>query len=97
MIDLGSSHKIRGFRYLARQDNGWNGSFAKTEFFVSDTRDEFGSQPVATATFGKVKTAQAVDLDKPVAGRFVKVRVLSEVDGKHWGSAAEIGVIGVAQ
>ncbi len=92
VIDLGARHKITGFRYLARQDNGWNGTFAETEFYVSDSAKEFGEAAVK-ATFKKEKKAQAADC-KPVTGRFVKVRVLSEVEGNAWGSAAEIGVIG---
>lgn len=93
VIDLGKSREIRGFRYLARQDNGWNGAFAKTEFAVSDSPDEF-SDPVATVTFDKQRTPQAVDLKKPASGRYVRVRILAEVNGGAWASAAELGVIG---
>ena len=97
VIDLGKAYDISGFRYLARQDGGWNGAFAKTEFYLSDSAEQFPTDPVATTTFAKEKTAQALDLEKPVSGRYVKVRVLSEVNGKDWGSAAEIGIIGVTR
>jgi len=93
VIDLGAIHEVRGFRYLARQDKGWNGSFAKTEFFVSDSPSQF-DRPVATATFGKLRTPQAVDFKAPVRGRYVQVRILSEVNDGPWASAAEIGVVG---
>jgi arylsulfatase A-like enzyme len=93
VIDLGASYSVRGFRYLARQDGGWNGAFGDTEFFVSDTLDDFG-EPVARATFGKVRGPQSADCDRSVRGRYVRVRVLSEVNGNVWGSAAEIGVLG---
>ncbi|MFV1964047.1 MAG: sulfatase-like hydrolase/transferase, partial [Pirellulaceae bacterium] len=93
VIDLGAPYEVRGFRYLARQDSGWNGAFAETEFYVSESPDSFG-EPVATATFEKVRTAQSVDCATPVRGRYVRVRILSEVNGKPWGSAAEIGIIG---
>ncbi len=93
VIDLGAEHAIRGFRYLARQDSGWNGAFAETEFSVSDSPDAFG-EPIAKTTFTKERRAQAVDLERPVSGRYVRVRVLSEVNGQPWASAAEIGVIG---
>jgi len=89
-------HQITGFHYLARQDNGWNGAFAKTDFFVGEKMDKFSETPAATATFGKVREAQTADLAQPVTGRFIKVRVLSEVNGKSLGSAAEIGAIGKA-
>jgi arylsulfatase A-like enzyme len=90
-IDLGGTFDVTGFRYLARQDSGWNGAFGKTLFFVSDSPDEFG-EPVATVNFQKKRTAQAVDVAPPVKGRYVLVRVLSEVNERPWASAAEIGV-----
>jgi len=94
VIDLGAVYEVRGFRYLARQDSGWNGAFEKAEFCVSDVPNRFGP-PAAKATFKKIRTAQAVDCEKPVRGRYVLVRIHSEVNGNPWASAAEIGVIGV--
>ena len=93
VIDLGESRAVRGFRYLARQDGGWNGTFAETHFWVSDSLDSFGD-PVLKATFEKVRTSQAVACEQPVRGRYVRIRVLSEVNGGAWGSAADIGVVG---
>ena len=96
VIDLGKNYEISGFRYLARQDGGWNGAFAEVEFLVSST-PQFGNVPAVKATFGKVRSAQAANLKESVAGRYVKLRVLSEVNGQPYGSAAEIGVIGQLQ
>ena len=96
VIDLGRNYDISGFRYLARQDGGWNGAFAKAEFLVSST-PQFGKVPAVKATFGKVRSAQAANLKESISGRYVKVRVLSEVNGQPFGSAAEIGVIGTHQ
>ncbi len=93
VIDLGTEYEVRGFRYLARQDGGWNGAFAETEFAVSDSAESFG-QPAARATFTKIRTPQPADCAQPVRGRYVLVRVLSEVNENPWASAAEIGVIG---
>ncbi len=92
IIDLGSDATIRGFRYLARQDVGWNGAVAQCEFSVGSTPDQFAS-PVATTTFKKVKTSQEVTCD-PVKSRYVRVRVLSEINGGPWASVAELGIIG---
>ena len=64
-----------------------------TEFSVGDSPQKFG-KPVARATFKKARTAQAADCKQPVRGRYVLVRILSEVNGKPWSSAAEIGVVG---
>jgi len=93
VIDLGEVYDIRGFAYLARQDGGWNGAFAKTEFAISESDKTF-DETAATTTLGKVRKAQIVELPKPIRGRFVRIRALSEVNGMAWGSAAEIGVLG---
>lgn len=93
IIDLGETHRVSGFRYLARQDGGWNGAFAKTEFSVGEEADDLSKVTVKT-TFTKQRKAQAVDLKEPAAGRYVRVRILSEVNGRPFASAAEIGVIG---
>jgi hypothetical protein len=92
VIDLGAEKSISGFRYLARQDGGWNGAIAKCEFAVSNSADEFG-EPVAQATFKKTKFSQEVKCD-PVKGRYVLIRVLSEVNNGPWASIAELGVVG---
>ena len=93
VIDLGSPCRITGFRYLARQDGGWNGAFADTEFYVSNSPTVF-TDCAAKARFTKTRKAQSVRCEKTAHGRYVKVRVLSEVNGKAWGSAAELGVAG---
>jgi arylsulfatase A-like enzyme len=92
VIDLGSKRKVSGFHYLARQDGGWNGAFGKTQFFLSDSPKEFGD-PVLETTFAKVKKPQAANLEKPIEGRYLLVRVLNEINGQPWASAADIGVI----
>jgi len=92
VIDLGGEHTISGFRYLARQDGGWNGAIKDCEFYVSDDPARF-DKLAAKATFGKVKKAQEVKC-KPLRGRYVLLRVLSEVNGGPWASVAELGVIG---
>jgi arylsulfatase A-like enzyme len=92
VIDLGATRQVAGFHYLARQDGGWNGAFADTEFYLSDSPEDFG-EPVGTAKFGKTREVQTVRLQQPVPGRYVKVRVLSEVNGNVWASAADVAII----
>ncbi len=93
IIDLGKRYHVSGFHYLARQDGGWNGAFAETEFYVSDSPTEF-EQPATRITFAKSRNPQPARLATSLAGRYVKVRILSEVNGKDWASAADIGVTG---
>lgn len=92
VIDLGGEQSIRGFRYLSRQDRSWNGAVGKCEFFVSNSAESFG-KPVASETFKKTRTAQEVKCE-PVQGRYVRVRILSEVNDGPWASIAELGVLG---
>ena len=92
VIDLGGEHTVRGFRYLARQDRGWNGAIKGCELYVSATSDGFGD-PAAKAVLGKTKKSQEVTCP-PVRGRYVMLRALSEINGGPWASAAELGIIG---
>lgn len=94
VLDLGSAVELRGFRYLVRQDDGWNGAFAETEFYLADAPDGFGEEPALRTRFQKQRTAQTVELATPQRARYVLVRVLSEVNGGAWASAAELGVLG---
>ena len=92
MLDLGRERTIEGVRYLARQDNGWNGAFGKTTFSVSSSPDEF-PDPVLTRTFEKTRGVQSANFDRPVQGRYLQIEVLTEVNGGAWASAADLGVI----
>ena len=93
VIDLGVEHTIRGIRYLCRQDGGWNGAIARFELYVSSTSDELGS-PVIQSSFAKKRAAQEAACAEPVRGRYISLRILSEVNGGPWASIAELGVIG---
>jgi len=92
IIDLKKVRKVSGVQYLARQDSGWNGTFGKTEVFLSQDKDSFPEKPFST-TFSKKKKPQTFKFAKTIDARFVKVRILSEVNGKEWGSASEIGIL----
>ena len=92
VIDLGRPRTVRGFRYLARQDPGWNGAIKECEFAVADTPDGFG-EPAIRTTLKKTKEPQEVTCP-PVAGRYVRLRALSEVNGGPWASASEVGILG---
>ncbi len=92
VIDLGTEHEVRGFRYMARQDRGWNGALARCEFYVSSKPDTF-AKPAVTATFEKTRKAQDATC-KPTRGRYVMLRTLSAIGDGPWASVAELGVIG---
>ena len=92
VIDLGKPSMIRGFRYMARQDGGWNGALKDVEFSVGDNPQEF-DELTLKVTFRKTRSVQDVKC-KPVKGRYVRLRALSEVNEGPWASIAEIGIIG---
>lgn len=92
VLDLGAVYTVTGFRTLTRQDAGWNGAFKACEFYVSNDPDTF-EHPVLKTEFKKDKQPQQVTCP-PTQGRYVRIKVLSEVNDGPWASAAEIGVVG---
>lgn len=92
VIDLGGAATVSGIRYLARQDKGWNGAVAAFEVSVADHADDFG-EPAASGTFLKKKQSQEFNF-QPLKGRYLRFRILSEVNGGPWASIAELGIIG---
>ena len=92
VLDLGREYAVRGFRYLARQDNGWNGTIADCELSVGPAVDRFPGTPVK-ARLKKTKKEQEVTFP-PIRGRFVRLRALSEISGGPWASIAELGILG---
>jgi hypothetical protein len=91
VIELTQPVTIRGFTYLARQDESENGTIKDYEFYVSKDGDEFGL-PVAKGMFDGGKDLKTVNFP-PKQCRFVKLKALSEINGEPWTSAAEIGVV----
>jgi arylsulfatase A-like enzyme len=95
VLDMGAQRRVRGLLYLARQDSSWNGSFGKCEVYVGDNPATLGKEgkPHGMVTFERKRSVQRVAMD-PVKGRYLLIRVLSEVADGPWASAAEIGVLG---
>ncbi len=91
-IDLGMTYNINGFYYLPRQDGGVNGRIKQYEFYVSADGVNWGT-PVSTGTFANDATRKQVSFTSK-AGRFVRLRALSEVNGNPWTSMAELSVLG---
>jgi len=91
-IDLGETLTLKGFTYLPRT-TGPNGTVVKYEVYVSEDGKDWGKAAAAGA-FEKGKAGeQRVMFGKDVAGRYLKFVALSEVNGRDWASAAEIGVV----
>jgi hypothetical protein len=91
VLDLGQSREISGFAYLPRTD-GSNGTIKDFEFFVGDNPKDF-ARPISKGTFAKRRGENIVKLPAPVLGRYVKLRALSEVNGRAWTSIAELRML----
>ena len=92
IIDLGREYTLTGFRILARQDAGWNGTLKDIEISISNNPKTFGP-PTVKATLKKTKSPQALKC-AAVKGRFIRIRTLSEINAGPWASLAEFGVKG---
>ena len=92
VIDLGETRRLKGLRYLARQDVGTNGMIKDFEIYLSDSPDAFGN-PVLKDRFKDTKNEQEATFPEKKA-RYVKLRALSAVRGEVFTSAGEIGLVG---
>jgi len=90
-LDTRETKKIKGITYLPRS-SGWNGDFKDYEVYVSSDGKNW-SEPVAKGSFSKDKKRKRVMFDKPVEGRYVRLRALNSQNGQDYGSAAEIEVL----
>ncbi|MCA2217375.1 PQQ-dependent sugar dehydrogenase [Jidongwangia harbinensis] len=88
-LDLGAAQAVTGLYYLPRQDMP-NGRIARYEVYVSADGTAWGS-PVATGTWVNSTAEQSATFPAKT-GRYVRLRALSEVNGRAWTSAAELNV-----
>jgi hypothetical protein len=91
VIDLGLVQSVGGFRYLPRQDSYDVGNIAQYEFYVSMDGSNWGS-PLASGVFANSKTEKEV-LFAGTSGRYVKLRGITEVNGKSYCNVAELNII----
>jgi hypothetical protein len=91
VFDLGRSREFTGIAYLPRIGGG-NGTIKDFELYVSDSPKNFG-RPVKKGAFRNGKSKNTVELPAPVKGRYVKLRALSEFNGRPWTSIAELTIL----
>jgi hypothetical protein len=94
VIDLGARYSLTSMRYTPRNDGNQNGMVKDYEFYVSDSTTAWGGA-VKTGTFGSSTTPTTVTF-AAAAGRYIRFRALSEINGKPYTSAAELDVGGTA-
>ena len=102
---LGASYSLTAFQYLPRQDGSACGWIKQYEFYVSADGVNWGT-PVASGAFnyGNLSTncpGPGAGVPGPLqiafpqtTGQYVRLRALSEINGKPYTSAAEIDLLG---
>ena len=91
IIDMVSLYKVTAFTYLSRQDGSQNGMVKAYEVYLSTDGKTWGSA-VATGEFKNTTSLQVAQLKTPKVARYLKFVAKSEINGKAWTSAAEVGI-----
>ena len=91
IIDMVNSYKVTAITYLARQDGNQNGMVKTYEVYLSTDGETWG-QAVAKGDFKNTTDLQVATLRTPTVARYMKFVAKSEINGKAWTSAAEIGI-----
>jgi beta-galactosidase len=89
VIDMVDTLYVMEFTYQGRQELP-NGRIKNYELYFS--LDNSNWTTAQTGTFANSPELQSVKLKTPLPARYFKLRALSEVEGRDWTSAAELGV-----
>jgi hypothetical protein len=90
-IDLQKVVRLRGFRYLPRQDMP-NGRIIEYEFYVSRDGRQWG-RPAARGRFAHDKGEKLVLFDNPREARFIRFVGLTGVSHQRFASVAELDIV----
>ncbi len=91
VIDMVDTYMVKAITYLARQDGNQNGMVKAYEVYLSTDGSTWG-RAVATGEFKNTTAQQTASLKTPVHARYLKFVAKSEINGRAWTSAAEIGI-----
>ena len=91
VIDMAKTYNISAITYLARQDGNENGMVKQYEVYLSTDGKTWGTA-VVSGEFKKTSALQVATLPTPKKARYMKFVAKSEINGRAWTSAAEIGI-----
>jgi beta-galactosidase len=91
VIDMVKTYSVTAFTYLVRQDGNQNGMVKAFEVYLSTDCTNWGTA-VASGEFKNTTALQKAELIAPTAGRYLKFVAKSEINGRAWTSAAEVGI-----
>lgn len=90
VIDMQKTYRVETFSYTGRTD-GENGRIKEYEVYFSNHPRIWGS-PAAKGEFSNSSAPQSVIISSKPEARYVRLIAKSEVNGRAWASAAEIGI-----
>ena len=90
VVDMHYEYTIENFFYQGRND-GSNGRINRYELYFSNDPTDWG-KAAASGRFSDNSNLQAVTISSKPTARFFKLVALSEVEGRAWASAAEVGI-----
>lgn len=91
VVDMRKIYEVTAFTYTARTDGTANGMVKQYEVYLSEDGKTWGD-PVVSGEFKNSTAQQVAALASPTRGRYLKFVALSEINGRAWSSAAEIGI-----
>ena len=91
IVDMLKPYWVTAFTYLSRQDGNQNGMVKAYEVYLSTDGETWGS-PVVSGEFKNTTALQIAPLKTATVGRYLKFVAKSEINGRAWTSAAEIGI-----
>lgn len=90
IIDMIDTYTVESFIYQARKD-GENGRIKDYEVYFSNDLIRWGA-PAASGQFVNTSNRQTVNIVSKPKARYLKLIAKSEINGRAWASAAEIGI-----
>ncbi|WP_455586425.1 glycoside hydrolase family 2 TIM barrel-domain containing protein [Bacteroides sp.] len=90
VVDMARVYRVEEFIYQGRKD-GSNGRVKEYEVYFSNNPSVWGA-PVATGAFLDTPDPQHVKIDARPEARYFKFVARSEVNGRAWAAAAELGI-----
>ncbi len=90
IVDMIETYKVEEFIYQARKD-GENGRIKDYSIYFSNNPNQWGSAAVS-GQFTNTPNPQRINIPSKPEARYFKLVARSEVNGKAWASAAELGI-----
>jgi len=91
VVDMVKTYLVTHFTYTARTDGNSNGMVKEYEVYLSKDGKSWGT-PVVSGEFKNTTSMQVAALKEPTSGRYLKFVAKSEINGRAWTSASEIGI-----